>query len=84
MDNFLPFSAIPTFLKFSHLLERNQFTDKLFATVSEHLKLHDFALSKGSMVDATLISASSLTKSAEGKRDPDVRHTRKGISGTLA
>jgi len=47
-----------TILKFRHLLERNQLTDKLFAAVSEHLKLQGLALSKGTMVDATLIRAS--------------------------
>ena len=51
-----------TILKFRHLLECNQLTDQLFAAVSEHLRLHGLALSKGTMVDATLISASSTTK----------------------
>ena len=55
-----------TILKFRHLLDRNQLTDKLFAAVSEHLKLHSLALSKGTMVDATLIRASSSPKNAKG------------------
>ncbi|MDP0589098.1 MAG: hypothetical protein QS748_07825 [Candidatus Endonucleobacter bathymodioli] len=46
-----------TILKFRHLLERNQLTDKFFAAVSEHVILHDLALSKGAMVGATLIGA---------------------------
>ena len=67
-----------TILKFRHLLKRNQLTDKLFAAVSEHLKLHVLALSKGTMVDTTLISASYSTKNDEGKRDPEMHQTRKG------
>lgn len=51
-----------TILKFRHLLGRKQLTNKLFATVSEHLQLQCLALPKGAMVDATLIRASSSTK----------------------
>ena len=64
-----------TILKFRHLLERNQLTDKLFSAVSEHLERHGIALSKGTMVDATLIKASPSTKNAEGKRDPEMHQT---------
>ncbi|MDP0587667.1 MAG: transposase [Candidatus Endonucleobacter bathymodioli] len=35
-----------TILKFRHLLERNQLTDKLFAAVSEHLQRHVFHFQK--------------------------------------
>ncbi|MDP0590060.1 MAG: hypothetical protein QS748_13085 [Candidatus Endonucleobacter bathymodioli] len=73
-----------TILKFRHLLEHNQLTDKLCAAVSEHLKIHGLALSKGTMVDATLISASSSTKNAEGKRILKCTRHVNEISGTLA
>ncbi|MDP0590205.1 MAG: IS5 family transposase [Candidatus Endonucleobacter bathymodioli] len=67
-----------TILKFRHLLERNQLTGKFFSAVSKRLQLHGLALSKGTMVDATLISASSSTKNAEGTRDSEMHQTRKG------
>ncbi|MDP0589646.1 MAG: IS5 family transposase [Candidatus Endonucleobacter bathymodioli] len=41
-------------------------------------QLRSLALSKGTMVNTTLISASSSTKNAEGKRDPEMHQTRKG------
>ncbi len=67
-----------TILKFRHLLERHQLTDQLFSAVSEHLQAHGLRLSKGTMVDATLIAASPSTKNAEGQRDPEMHQTRKG------
>ncbi|PXX33696.1 DDE family transposase, partial [Undibacterium pigrum] len=35
-------------------------------------------VSGGTIVDATIISAPSSTKNKEGKRDPEMRQTRKG------
>lgn len=68
-----------TILKFRHLLERHQLTEKLFATVNEVLQAQGLQVSKGTMVDATLIAASPSTKNAEGKRDPEMKQTRKGL-----
>ena len=67
-----------TILKFRHLLEKYQLADRLFATVSDHLQAHGLQLSKGTMVDATLVAASPSTKNAEGARDPEMHQTRKG------
>ena len=67
-----------TILKFRHLLERHKLTDQLFAAVSAHLEAYGLQLSKGTMVDATLIAASPSTKNTEGKRDPQMHQTRKG------
>lgn len=67
-----------TILKFRHLLEKHQLTEGLFAAVSEHLQRHGLQLSKGTMVDATLIAASPSTKNKKGERDPEMHQTRKG------
>ncbi len=67
-----------TILKFRHLLERQRLTDRLFAAVSEHLQAQGLQLSKGAMVDATLIAASPSTKNAEEACDPRMHQTRKG------
>ena len=40
-------------------------------------------MKEGSIVNATIINAPFSNKNAEGKRDPQMHQTRKGISGTL-
>lgn len=67
-----------TILKFRHFLERHQLTDALFAAVTAHLQSRGVQVSKGTMVDATLVAASPSTKNARGERDPDMHSTRKG------
>ncbi len=67
-----------TILKFRHLLERHHLTDALFAQVQGHLQSKGLHMSKGTMVDATLIAASPSTKNKAGQRDPEMHQTRKG------
>lgn len=67
-----------TICKFRHLLERHDLASGLFAAISEHLKQHGMRLSTGTIVDATIISAPSSTKSKEKRRDPAMHPTRKG------
>lgn len=67
-----------TICRFRHLLERHDLGRKLFEQVHRHLECQGIRLSKGTIVDATLISAPSSTKNREGKRDPDMHQTRKG------
>jgi IS5 family transposase len=73
--------AIPdetTILNFRHLLERHALTEAIFATVAEHLEARGEMLRGGSIVDATLIAASPSTKNKAGKRDPEMRSSKKG------
>ena len=60
------------------MLEKHSLGDALFTAVGEHLQAHGLQLSKGTMVDATLIAASPSTKNATGERDPEMHQTRKG------
>ncbi len=66
-------NAIPdetTILDFRHLLERYDLTKAIFEGVAEHLAAKGELLRGGTIVDATLITASSSTKNKEQKRDP--------------
>lgn len=67
-----------TILRFRHLLEKHQLTEAIFEAVKDLLEGHRLLLRAGTIVDATIIAAPSSTKNAEGKRDPEMKQTRKG------
>jgi transposase, IS5 family len=67
-----------TVCKFRHLLEAHSLGDDLFAQVLRHLQGKGFKLSRGTIVDATLINAPSSTKNRDKARDPQMHQTRKG------
>jgi len=51
---------------------------RFLAACKEFLKQHGRMMHGGTIVDATIIDASSFTKNTEGKRDPEMHQTRKG------
>lgn len=67
-----------TLLKFRHLLEANQLTERIFTAIKTHLAAKGLMLREGTIVDATIIAAPSSTKNQDGKRDPEMHQTRKG------
>ena len=67
-----------TVCKFRHLLERNKLGKTLLTAVNDHLGRSGIKISKGTIVDATIIGAPSSTKNKEGKRDPEMHQTAKG------
>ena len=67
-----------TILKFRHLLEKHHPGRKLFQEAHRHREAQGLKVSKGTMVDATLIKAPSSTKNRDKGRDPDRHQTRKG------
>lgn len=67
-----------TICNFRHLLERHDLGKRLFETVHEHLEQRGIKLARGTIVDATIISAPSSTKNETGTRDPEMCQTRKG------
>lgn len=75
-DDALPDES--TILRFRHLLERQQLTAQLFATIRTVLEDRRLLLKSGTIVDATIIAAPSSTKNATATRDPEMRQTRKG------
>ncbi len=67
-----------TILRFRHLLEEHGLMEAIFGEVNGYLQERGLMLRAGTIVDATIIAAPSSTKNAEGKRDPEMRQTRKG------
>lgn len=65
-------------LNFRHLLERQGLTKKLFAKVTAHLAQSGLLLRQGTIVDATIVTASRSTKNASRAADPEMSSTRKG------
>ena len=74
-------AALPdetTILNFRHFLEKHDLTTALLNEINNHLKTKGLLVSKGSMVDATIIHAPSSTKNQDKARDPDMHQTKKG------
>ena len=67
-----------TILRFRHLLEKHQLTEKIFAEVRQLLEEKQLLLKSGTIVDATIIAAPPSTKNAAQERDPEMQQTRKG------
>jgi len=77
----LRMSAIPdetTLLNFRHLLEKHELAPKILEAVNADLSRKGLLLRRGTMVDATIISAPSSTKNADKARDPEMHQTKKG------
>ena len=67
-----------TILRFRHLLERHNLAVDMLRLVNDILQAKGLLMRTGTVVDATLISAPSATKNAEGERDPEMKQTKKG------
>lgn len=67
-----------TVCKFRHLLERNGMGKTLLTSINRYLHENGIKVAKGTIVDATIISAPSSTKNKDGKRDPEMHQVRKG------
>jgi len=67
-----------TILNFRHLLEKHKLGEALFILINKHLTQEGLTLKEGTIIDATIISAPSSTKNKAGKRDEEMRSTRKG------
>ncbi len=73
-----PVPVETTVMRFRQLLEANNLGQKIFEEAGNLLIKRSLRLSKGTIVDATIITAPSSTKNAEGKPDPEMHQTRKG------
>lgn len=67
-----------TICKFRHLLERHALGSALFEHVHACLEQHGPKLSRGTIVDATIIHAPSSAKNATQARGPDMHHQVEG------
>jgi IS5 family transposase len=61
-----------------HLLKRHYLAPEMLRQVNDNLSAKGLLLRTGTAVDATLISAPSSTKNADGERDPEMKQTKKG------
>lgn len=67
-----------TICKFRHLMERHNLGDELFRLINVYLEENGLKVSRGTIVDASIISAPSSTKNRKKERDPEMGATRKG------
>lgn len=67
-----------TVLQFRHLLERHGLAEQMLAEVNRYLAGRGMKLSRGTIVDATIIAAAPSTKNQAKARDPEMHQTRKG------
>jgi IS5 family transposase len=67
-----------TVLQFRHLLERHGLAKQILAEVNRYLAGHGMKLSRGTIVDATIIAAAPSTKNQKKARDPEMHQTKKG------
>lgn len=67
-----------TICKFRHLLDAHRFGEQLFALIRTYLAEQGLQISRGTIVDATIISAPSSTKNRTKERDPEMHQTKTG------
>ena len=67
-----------TLMGFRHLLEANDLTQAMLIEVNAMLIERGLLMSKGTLVDATLIAAPTSTKNKEHRRDPEMHQAKKG------
>ena len=74
----MPVPDESTVCRFRHLLEAQGLGEKLFQRVHRYLERQGIKIGTGTIVDATIISASPSTKNKDKRRDPEMRQTKKG------
>ena len=67
-----------TICRFRHLIEEQSLGTSLFEQVNTYLRRKGFAVSNGTIVDATILPASSSTKNQRRALDPEMASTKKG------
>lgn len=67
-----------TLMGFRHRLEAHDLAQAMLVEVNAMLLERGLLMSKGTLVDATLIAAPSSTKNQERARDPEMHQTKKG------
>ena len=67
-----------TILNFRHLLEEGRLGEGLMEEINRHLATQGLRLREGTIVDASIIEASSSTKNGADQRDAQMRQTKKG------
>ena len=65
-------------MQVSSFLESHKLTECLFSLSRSYLEEQGLLLREGTIVDASIIEAPSSTKNRAGKRDSEMRQTKKG------
>lgn len=73
-----------TLENFRHLLERHELTQAMLAEVNATLRERGLLMSKGTLIDATLIAAPPRRRTAIVSATPTPTRPRRETSGTLA
>ena len=66
-----------TLLRFRHLLEENELTERIFNQLARRLQENGYIVKEGTIVDATIIEAPTSKKNARRERDPEMSSTKK-------
>lgn len=66
-----------TILNFRRLIEKHDLSVALFNDINAYLVDRGIKVSKGSMIDASIVHAPASTKNKEKQRDPEMHSTRK-------
>jgi len=67
-----------TLMKFRHLLESMGLQERIKAEILSLLESHGLIMHGGTIVDAMIQQAPSSTRNSTGKRDPEMKSTKKG------
>lgn len=67
-----------TILNFRHLLINNELGSQVFDLFNQHLMEAGVRISRGTIIDATIVEAPCSIKNAQKARDPEAKHTKKG------
>jgi len=67
-----------TICRFLHLLEAHQLGEQLFARIGEYSARQGLQMSRGTIMDVTIIDAPSSTKNRTKERDPEMHQTKNG------
>src|ERR1035437_2362146 len=67
-----------TLMGFRHLLEAHDLTKAMLVEVNVMLMERGLLMTKGTLIDATIIAAPSSTKNEGHARDPEMHQTKKG------
>ena len=67
-----------TICKFRHMIEEQSLGESLFEQVKAYLRRQGIVVTTGTIVDATILPASSSTKNQGRRLDPEMASTQKG------
>ena len=63
---------------FRHLMEKHHLGDQWFHLVNQYMQESGMKVSRGTIIDASIINAPSSTRNKKKERDPQMRQTHKG------